>query len=207
MSQSIHVPSAVKDQDLVKLRRNQIITAAVSLFIQKGFHKTTTREIATTAGLGIGTLYEYISTKEDVLFLVCDQIHSDVEQKLSEAMKQEFTGRNALVQAITVFIRVMDEMQDAVLLMYQESNSLPPDKVRYVFDREEQITGYFANLLSRGRADGTLQIQESDIHLFAHNITVLGQMWTFRRWTLAKRYTLEEYISLQIAWILECLHI
>ena len=44
------VPSSIKDQNLVEKRRNQMIKGAVSLFIEKGFHKTTTREIAKASG-------------------------------------------------------------------------------------------------------------------------------------------------------------
>lgn len=205
MARTFHVPSAVKDPELIRVRRNEIISAAVRLFIEKGFHKTTTREIASAAGLGIGTLYEYIATKEDVLFLVCDQIHNDVEQKLNEAIIQGPTGLDALIQSVRSFIHVMDEMQDAVLLLYQESSSLPPDKVRHVLEREEQITHYFMEILTRGIQDGSIHFQESNLHLMAHNIVVLGQMWTFRRWALSKRYTLQEYIEHQVAWIRECL--
>ena len=38
------IPTQVKDPDLVKRRRRQIADAAVQLFIEKGFHKTTTRK-------------------------------------------------------------------------------------------------------------------------------------------------------------------
>ncbi len=47
----------------------------LNLFQEKGFHRATTREIAKAAGFSIGTLYEYIRTKEDVLYLVCDNIY------------------------------------------------------------------------------------------------------------------------------------
>ena len=65
-------------------RRDQMIRGAVSLFKQKGFHRTTTREIAKAAGFSIGTLYEYIRTKEDVLYLVCDSIYEQVRLELEE---------------------------------------------------------------------------------------------------------------------------
>ena len=55
-----------------------MIQGAVKLFKEKGFHRTTTREIAKEAGFSIGTLYEYIRTKEDVLYLVCDSIYDEV---------------------------------------------------------------------------------------------------------------------------------
>ena len=38
--------------------------------------------------------------------------------------------------------------------------------------------------------------------LIAHNISVLGHMWTFRRWYLARHYSIEDYIHLQTTFIL-----
>ena len=72
------VKSSVKDESLIEKRREQMIRGAVKLFKEKGFHRTTTREIAKEAGFSIGTLYEYIRTKEDVLYLVCDSIYNEV---------------------------------------------------------------------------------------------------------------------------------
>ena len=84
-SQGPKIHTEVKDSDLVVRRRRQIVDAAVHLFISKGFHKTTTREIAKAAGFSIGTLYEYVNSKEDVLYLVCQAIHSEMEQRLRQA--------------------------------------------------------------------------------------------------------------------------
>ncbi len=78
---SHEVTTHIKNQKLVKERRRQIVDGAVKLFIKKGYHKTTTRELARETGMSIGSLYEYVSTKEDVLYLVCIAIHSEVEQK------------------------------------------------------------------------------------------------------------------------------
>lgn len=197
------IPSLVKDQELVRVRRGQIIQAAMNLFVEKGFHKTTTREIARESGLGIGTLYEYIQSKEDVLYLVCDFIHKDVEQKLIEEMTHEQTGKETLVNAIRAFFRVMDSEQDNVLLIYQELKSLPKELLAYVLTKEEQITNHFEQILERGIKDGSLSIDTGSVKLMAHNIVVLGEMWTFRRWVLRRHYTLEEYTEHQIGLILQ----
>src|SRR5690625_1977256 len=74
--------SSVKDQRLIEKRREQMIQGAITLFKEKGFHRTTTREIAQESGFSIGTLYEYIRTKEDVLFLVVDAIYEKVKKHL-----------------------------------------------------------------------------------------------------------------------------
>ncbi len=202
-NKSKSIPSLVKDQELVRLRRDQIIRAAVELFADKGFHKTTTREIARKSGLGIGTLYEYIQSKEDVLYLVCDFIHTDLEQQLIDEMTHEQTGRETLINAIRAFFRVMDNEQDRVLIIYQELKSLPNEMLRYVLAKEEEITRHFERIIERGITDGSLQMEPGSVKLMAHNIVVLGEMWSFRRWVLGKHYSLEEYTEHQISLLLQ----
>lgn len=196
------IPSMVKDPLLIERRREQIIEAAVGLFISKGFHKTTTREISQASNFSIGTLYEYIESKEDVLYLVCDAIHREVEKGLKEVIVEAATTVDILKAAISGFFQVMDQMQDRVLLIYQEIKSLPKDLMVYVLQKEQEITGYFEKILRRGLEDGSLNIDEKTIPLMAHNIVVLGEMWTFRRWALQKKYTLEEFTEIQTSLIL-----
>jgi AcrR family transcriptional regulator len=203
MKQQKQIPSLVKDPKLVKKRREQMIEAAVSLFIEKGFHKSTTREIASKAGFSIGTLYEYIQSKEDVLYLVCDAIHQEVEDRLVEAIQEKESGIDSLAAAMKHFFIVLNDMQDRVLLIYQETKSLPKDTLEYVLNREEQITEIFETVLRRGIEDGTINLDPHEIKLMAHNIMVLGEMWVFRRWTLVKHFSLEEFIEKQTRLIID----
>jgi hypothetical protein len=62
----------------------------------------------------------------------------------------------------------------------------------------------FVEDLARLAASGELPgIKEEHIELAAHNIVVLGHMWTFRRWYLARHYSLENYIDQQTQFILK----
>lgn len=197
------IPSLVKDQKLVKKRREQMIEAAVSLFIKKGFYKTTTREIASQAGFSIGTLYEYIESKEDILYLVCDAIHQELEERLLQAIQDKARGIDSLQAAMKHFFLVMNDMQDRVLLIYQETKSLPKDTLSYVLNKEEQITEIFERVLQRGIEDGSIQLNPKEVKLVAHNIMVLGEMWVFRRWSLGKHFTLEEFMNRQMSLIID----
>lgn len=196
------IPSLVKDPKLVEKRRDQIIEAAVELFISKGFHKTTTREVARASGFSIGTLYEYIESKEDILYLVCDAIHSEMEKGIKEGLEESLSGAEKLKKALQGLFRVMDQMNEKVLLMYQESKSLSKVDLIYMLRKEEEITSIFEDILHQGIADGSLNIDENAVKLMAHNIMVLGEMWTFRRWSLRKNYKLDEYIKMQTSLVL-----
>ena len=197
------IPTEVKDNDLVSRRRRQIVDAAVHLFIRKGFHKTTTREIAKAAGFSIGTLYEYVTSKEDVLYLVCQAIHSEMEQRLMQRLRHGINGARDLEAAIGVYFTVCDQMSDHILLIYQETKSLPVESRRFVLEHEVRITGVFKDLLKRGVEDFSLRpLNPPEMALVAHNIMVVGHMWAFRRWALKPNYSLEQYIALQSDYLL-----
>ncbi|MFJ5717212.1 TetR/AcrR family transcriptional regulator [Neobacillus sp. NPDC093127] len=191
------VQASVKDERLVQKRRDQMIKGAVTLFKQKGFHRTTTREIAKAAGFSIGTLYEYIRTKEDVLYLVCDSIYDHVSERLQQDLSLKTGTLASLKLGIANFFQVMDEMQAEVLVMYQEVKSLSKDAIPYVLKKEMEMVAMFEDLLTRCVENGELNLSKKQVELIAHNIFVQGQMWGFRRWALRKLFTLEEYIALQ----------
>ncbi|WP_420720463.1 TetR/AcrR family transcriptional regulator [Rossellomorea vietnamensis] len=174
-----------------------MIRGAVSLFKQKGFHRTTTREIAKAAGFSIGTLYEYIRTKEDVLYLVCDSIYEQVRLELEELDVGKGTIES-LRLGIAHYFKVMDRMQDEVLVMYQEAKSLSKDALPYVLRKELEMVGMVEDLIKGCVESGKLGLDENQCHMLAQNVFVQGQMWGFRRWAMQKRFTLEEYIDLQI---------
>ncbi|WP_216829978.1 TetR/AcrR family transcriptional regulator [Alkalihalobacterium elongatum] len=198
------VPSMVKDQQLIKKRREQMIKGAVNLFKEKGFHRTTTREIAKESGFSIGTLYEYIGSKEDVLYLVCDAIYEEVRDRLKQYLDNDSSGIDRLKQAIASYFKVVDEMKDEVLVMYQEAKSLPKEALPYVLQKELEMTEMIESIVRDCAEDGLLDLEEeAEVKLVAHNILVQGHMWTFRRWILKKQYTLEQYTELQIEHILK----
>ncbi|WYP26136.1 TetR family transcriptional regulator [Alkalihalobacillus sp. FSL W8-0930] len=193
-----NVPSLVKDQQLIHKRREQIIKGAVRLFIEKGFHRTTTREIAKESGFSIGTLYEYIGKKEDVLYLVCDAIYDEVTERLKKQLHTTGPALQRLKEAIRAYFLVIDSMQEEVLVMYQETKSLPKETLPYVLNKETEMVEMMEEILADCKKENVLSLSEKEMKLVTHNILVAGQMWTFRRWALRRHFTLEEYIDMQI---------
>lgn len=191
------VETSVKDKRLIQKRRAEIIKAAAALFKQKGFHGTTTREIAASSGFSIGTLYEYIRTKEDILYLVCDSIFDQVKERLEKDLANQKGTLHSLKLGISYYYHIVDEMQTEFLVMYQETKSLSKDAIPYVLQKETEMVSMFKDLLTSCVENGELHLTDHQITMIAHTIFVQGQMWGFRRWALQKHFTLAEYIELQ----------
>lgn len=197
------VPTQIKNPELVKERRQHIIDSTVDLFIEHGYHKTTTRMIARAAGFSIGSLYEYVSSKEDLLFLVCQAIHEAVQAAVEEALEGDTRAREQLAQVIRQYFLVCDKMAGHILMMYQVTQFLPEKWKKQVLANELKITDIFITTLKQMSGQNNFPVLDDKIcNLAGHNISVLGQMWAFRRWHMTARYSLEEYITIQTDFIL-----
>lgn len=198
----LQVQSSIKDENKIIERRQQIIDAGVKLFKEKGFHRATTRELAKAAGFSIGTLYEYIRTKEDVLFLVCDNIFNEVTKCLTDFPSDTGTIEG-LEQAIRQYYLLIDQMPEEFTIMYQETKSLPKAAMHYILEKELEMVAIFERMLKDCVAAGNLSLSDDAIYLAANQIVVQGQSWAFRKWALQKRYTIEQYIKLQTTMFLQ----
>ena len=68
-----------RDQNKRKTRR-AILAAALALFVSKGFHATTTRQIARKAGIAEGTLFNYFETKDDLALCFFEEQLAGLEE-------------------------------------------------------------------------------------------------------------------------------
>jgi len=199
---TVHIPTTVKDPGRIQDRRARIIEAAVALFAEKGFHRATTRELAKASGLSNGALYEYVQSKEDILYLVCQHIHSEMHIRLGEGQSRHELAIDRLRDAMCSFFEVIHDMQDEVLLIYQESKCLPSDFLHDVLSHEQEIARVFEQLLQAGIGDKSIALEAADIPLLAQDIVVLGQMWAFRRWSLQDT-SFERFVQQQVDLVLK----
>ncbi len=186
------IETVVKDQDLIGRRHAQICDAALKLFSHKGFHQTTVREIAEACSLGIGTLYSYIKTKEDILHLVYRRILETFEARMLRATNGIQDPRLQLKVALEETLKIYDECEDAVLLLYQESHVLGRQGLQGLFEVDRSYVGIFREILERGIRAGHFVVKEP--HLLAVCILFLCAVRDLKRWNL-QGYTLDAVID------------
>jgi AcrR family transcriptional regulator len=59
-------------EEMAERRRTQILMGAAKVFAEKGYHKATTKEIAQTAGVSEGTIYNYFDNKRELLLAMIE---------------------------------------------------------------------------------------------------------------------------------------
>jgi len=192
-----------QNDKLVSLRRQQIARCAAPAFVKNGYERVNLRQIASACGMSVGSIYHYVGTKEDIVYLVFDYVMSEGVEFI-EAISPTYDAlppNEALRRAIDTYYRKVDELQDSVVFMYQETKKLQPNARRSVFELERRLSHVFERILDRGYASGEFKIGGS--LMIAQSIVILGHMWALKRWLLGKDYVLEEYIKEQTKFILE----
>ena len=69
------------------IKRNDIIEGALKVFGKKGYEATTIKDICQSSGISEATLYEYFTSKEEVLFSIPDSYTQKFSVKSREILK------------------------------------------------------------------------------------------------------------------------
>jgi AcrR family transcriptional regulator len=178
------IETVVKNPALIRRRHVQIRDAALQLFARKGYHQTSVREIADAANISIGALYTYINTKEDILLLVYQRIFELFQERMSDALLASGDPAAQLRSAIAATLKLYDEYQDLVLVLYQESHSLRREALQQLFDVDRRYVSMIQAIIERGTQEG--RFEAGDSNLLAIAILFLCAVWPLKGWNLKK---------------------
>jgi AcrR family transcriptional regulator len=79
-----------------ELRRKEIATSCFDLIHEVGIKKMTVSQVAQTAGIGKGTIYEYFENKEDVIFEIINMHIEKHHIEFLESIKQLKTTKEKI---------------------------------------------------------------------------------------------------------------
>jgi AcrR family transcriptional regulator len=135
--------------DLGRRERNKadkwerILLAAAKLFNERGFAATTTTEVAKTAGIGTGTLFLYVRTKEE---LFVEVFRSDVGSAWDDAFASVDPEASLLDQLCRAFFTVIEhhDHNPGLARAFLTELHLLPDDMRS--DARVFMRGYMVRL-------------------------------------------------------------
>jgi AcrR family transcriptional regulator len=191
---------------IVEDRREQIMGAALRVFSQKGFERTTNKDIAQEAGITPGLIYHYFESKDDLLKAVIEEhspvglIHSLPQQILDQPpdIFLHFIAQKILeITESEQFIRLMRVFLPEVVY----NPSIGTFNLMAIQEVSEFLVNYLEAKMDNGelrRFDASLTIQVFTGSLFAFVIRrqILHD-------PLALKYTHEEIVESVISTMLD----
>ncbi len=184
MNKGILSRSKIKNSKLVETRRAQICRAAEELFAQKGYHNTSMRDIAAKSNVSIGSLYDYIKNKEDILYLLANEFFDHLRREVMKILDGGYDVVRQLEGTIEAMLRVVDRFQEYTLFTYRDSRYLKREDLRSLMEQEAFFNETFTKIIGEGIQEGIFEIQEPEI--VANMLTVLTHSWALKRYNLRK---------------------
>jgi AcrR family transcriptional regulator len=194
------VPSSARDLALVEQKQTQIVEAACKLFFERGFHGTNMREIAAEAGMSMGQLYHYISSKDDILFLVAKHMQELWYDYLVEfGFEDTEEPLTRLVRALRSSIEFPAKHKKLLQFIYTESKYLGKDHLEVILKMDDRnVSGFYRKLLKEVNQKHPLKF---DVDLAARFLTFITVFISLRGWNLRK-WSVEEITDFMVKFIL-----
>lgn len=175
------IAANVKDAALVEERREQIVRAALEVFRDKGYGAATTRDVGIRAGLTQGTLYNYVRTKEDILYLVCDRAVVHYHAAVAAAIEGVADPRERLVRAVRTVVRVQYEHRHNIALVLREARLLEPRSREAIRRRVDTFLDEIVDIVAAGLRGR----RRASARLLGEMVTYLPTLFAMRPWRLA----------------------
>ncbi len=141
---------------------DRILGAAAGAFADKGFHATTTRDIASRAGLSPAGVYVHFSSKEGLLHALSHIGHEAALDLVSTAAAPPGTAPERLARIMSSFARWHADHYEVARVVQYEFPHLTPEHRDDVLALRKQIDAIVRAVLRDGVDAGELSVD--DIH-------------------------------------------
>ena len=150
-------------------RQDRIMMAARKLFAERGYDATTLRDVAEMAGLGLGTLFNYISDKRDLIYLVFNQEMSMVtDTSLAAPRPRQSFSEKILSMAEPCYRFFGSEPILSRILLSEVLQHTPGFHLsEYIGTRDRFIRG-MEEVVARAQAAGEISSTESPEFIARH---------------------------------------
>ncbi len=168
--------TAHTDNQKYQQQRLQAIKSAAAVFAEKGFHGSSTRDIAERMGIKQGSLYYYFRSKEEALGEVClFGIEDYVEHmKVIAASDQSFEAK--LIATITSHLSSYRERNEALKVYNDERLYLPKERRKNLKALGSGYRQLLEGIFEEGVRSGELR-DPLDCHFAAQAVISICNGW------------------------------
>lgn len=115
-------------------RKQELLDASLEIILEKGYEKTSVKEIVSKVGVAQGLFYYYFNSKEDMVRQLCDIYINKYFKKLSKGgfddCKNPGEAMKILIECSFVFL---EENSGLIYKMHEKGNQILHDIVTFTF--------------------------------------------------------------------------
>ncbi|MEU6643562.1 TetR/AcrR family transcriptional regulator [Saccharomonospora sp. NPDC046836] len=138
-------------------REPEILAAAIEVFHKKGYAAASLRDVADIVGVLKGSLYHYISSKEELLARICVESHKQSSMIMQESLDSADTPLDQLrtflhKTAIWYLTNI-----ERVHIYFNEGKWLTGDRLEEVRTQGREFHAFIRSLIDRARSEDRIR--------------------------------------------------
>ncbi|MFI6208629.1 TetR/AcrR family transcriptional regulator [Streptomyces sp. NPDC051041] len=138
----------------------RLLVAAVEAFAERGYHATTTRDIAGRAGMSPAALYIHFRTKEELLHRISRIGHDKALGILRTAARGEGSATERLADAVSSFVRWHAGRRTTARVVQYELDALGPEARAEIVALRRQVDAEVRGIVEDGVASGEFDVRD-----------------------------------------------
>lgn len=167
-----------KSKKMSPSKEQEIIAVAARLFKEKGYRTTTLEDIAAEVGMLKGSLYYYIRSKEELLYLVVRDPIRQTYSKLQGIVAIEAPVTAKIAQAIANHVTSFHQHYPHIAVYLHDYHHLMQKLQKNVIETPKHYQRLWSQLLQQGVDRGELR---SDLDVKVTGYAILGMCnWVYR---------------------------
>jgi AcrR family transcriptional regulator len=159
-----------------QLHRRQAIKSAAAVFAKKGFHGSSTRDIAEHLGIKQGSLYYYFGSKEEALGEVCLFGIEDYVQRMDDIAASDQPFEAKLVSIVTSHLTSYREKNEALKVYNDERLYLSEERRKTLRHLGSRYRQQLESIFEQGKKSGVLR-PSLDCHFAAQAVIGICNGW------------------------------
>jgi AcrR family transcriptional regulator len=187
--------------DKYQRRYGEIIDAAAAVFAEKGYHGSSTKDIADRLGIRQGSLYYYFESKESALEEVCQIGVGGFVQRLEAILASDRPPLEMLRAAVRNHLEPLEDRPNYVRVFQRERHELPPSRRRKISATAGRYEKLLQTMFERGVEAGAFR---ADLDCRLATLGLLGMCNAVGDWLdsephLSTEKIAENFVSLLAA--------
>ncbi|MCS0636062.1 TetR/AcrR family transcriptional regulator [Streptomyces sp. LP05-1] len=138
----------------------RLLVAAVAAFAERGYHATTTRDIAGRAGMSPAALYIHYKTKEELLHRISRIGHVKALAILEGAAGGPGGAADRLADAVRSFVRWHAGRYDTARVVQYELDALGPEHRAEILELRRRSDAAVRRILEDGVREGEFDVPD-----------------------------------------------
>lgn len=137
-------------------RYEQIYETAARLFYEKGYASTSLQDLANAVGLQKGSLYHYISSKEDLLFGITEYAHNFFLDLVGTVDDPALTPLQNLERTLRTHAEFAAEHFHVTAAFYNDRQALSDERQQRVIETRDAYEAKLRQLIRQGQEQGEI---------------------------------------------------